>query len=279
MKDLSIAICTLNAEATIEEVLKSCLQNCEKNNLFIVDGNSSDGTVAIAKKYTSRIYFDPGKGLAAARNVALDNCKTKYLLYVGPDNILFPKMTESVVNEMLAQKWVGISCTSLYANPTTYFEKCFNLYKKSKYYPGIKNLIGTPSLYCTEILKKYRWNEINGFSDDTELGMRLTRDKHLIGISKYHSLETGAINIKEIKDRWRMYGKSDFEFYMTDGKYYKSYLKKMRSFFNAYVVDFLKPLASVELKTKEKLELFPFLLIITFYRHMRFVKLIMTTPI
>ena len=274
IKDITIAICTLNAEKTIENVLKSCISNCETKNLIVVDGNSKDNTIEIARKYTSEIYKDPGKGLAAARNIALDNCKTQYILYVGPDNLIPEDHTIKLVNELKGNNWVGISSTSYYSNPKNYYERCFNLYKKTKYFPGEKKIIGTPWMYDSSLLRRYRWNEINSYSDDTELCDRLLKENQKIGISQFNTFEVGTLKKKELRDRWKMYGKSDYQFYISNGRKKKKLIGKIRSFFNAFVVDLYIPLHSKYISIGQKIYILPFLLIITTTRYTNFLKLL-----
>ena len=155
MNNLTVIICTLNSEDTIKDVILSLTKdrNINKNNIVIVDGKSSDNTVKIASKLVNNIYFDEGKGLSIARNIGLDKCETDYIFYVGPDNLIPKNIYNKLILELETNNWVGISATSYYKNPNSYFEKSFNIYKKSKYYPGEKNVIGTPWLYKTSILK------------------------------------------------------------------------------------------------------------------------------
>lgn len=271
-KKTCIAVCTLNAAENISEVLETCLLNVEKNNLIIVDGRSKDKTISISKKFTDNIYFDNGTGLAAARNIALKNCNKDYIFYVGPDNLIIEGLVNSLIEEMNNNNWVGISSLSFYKEPQNYFEKSFNLYKKSKFSVGERKIIGTPWLYKTEILKKMKWTDGLSYSDDTDLCQRLEKLNLRIGISKKSCFEIGTINFLELKKRWKLYGRSDFEFYCNNTNDF-SFPRKIRSFFNAFFVDFLMPIKSIEIKFYQKLYLMPFLILITFIRFFEFISL------
>ena len=52
---VSVVITTFNSEATIEDTLKS-VENIA-NEIIVVDGTSTDGTVKIVSKYTNRIFI------------------------------------------------------------------------------------------------------------------------------------------------------------------------------------------------------------------------------
>ena len=57
---ISVIVPAKNAESTIEE----CLISVQRNNpaeIIVVDGNSSDRTVEIARRYTEEIYSDEGR--------------------------------------------------------------------------------------------------------------------------------------------------------------------------------------------------------------------------
>jgi glycosyltransferase involved in cell wall biosynthesis len=277
-KNTCIAVCTLNAEENISKVLETCSLNVEKNNLIIVDGRSKDKTISISKKFTDNIFFDNGTGLAAARNIALKNCNKDYIFYVGPDNLIIEGLVNSLIEEMNDNNWVGISSLSFYKDPQNYFEKSFNLYKRSKFSVGERKIIGTPWLYKTEILKKMKWTDGLSYSDDTDLCQRLEKLNLRIGISKKSCFEIGTINFFELRKRWKLYGRSDYEFYTYNTSEF-SFFRKVRSFFNAFFVDFIKPISSREIKLSRKIYILPFLIMITSIRFTKFISILIKTKI
>ena len=62
-------------------------------------------------------------------------------------------------------------------------------------------------------IKKFRWGVNNTFSDDTDLCQRLIENDYKVGISKNVTYEIGELKLKEILARWKMYGKSDYQFF------------------------------------------------------------------
>jgi glycosyltransferase involved in cell wall biosynthesis len=56
--EISIIIPALNEEASIGETLES-LQNFERAEIILVDGGSTDATVAIAENYKAKILHAP----------------------------------------------------------------------------------------------------------------------------------------------------------------------------------------------------------------------------
>jgi len=265
ISDITAIICAYNSEKTIEKCLNS-IKNNKINNIIIVDANSTDQTRNIVTKYNATILSDSGIGLGNARNVGLNQVQTKYVIYVGPDNVMPLQSIDKILCYMLENDWIGCSCMTLMSNESkTYLTQSMNSYKKAKFFPGEKNIIGTPWLYPTEILKKYKFNEKSTYSDDTELCDRLLSDGYKVGISDAFCYEIGTTTWKDIKHRWKMYGKSDSEFYKTIKD--KLTLKnKIKSRLHAINTDLLLPLSSKHISFFLKIKLLPFLLLIVFFR-------------
>jgi glycosyltransferase involved in cell wall biosynthesis len=82
--DVTIVVPTLNEEKAIEAVLISLLsEGYEK--VLVVDGNSKDRTVSIAKKYNVTIITQEGKGKTGAIKTAIDHIKTQYFVVIDGD--------------------------------------------------------------------------------------------------------------------------------------------------------------------------------------------------
>lgn len=83
---ISVVIPTLNEASHIEKTLQSVIKqegNCE---LYVVDGGSTDNTVAIAKRYTTII--NSKRGRAIQMNTGARLCKGDILLFLHADTLL-----------------------------------------------------------------------------------------------------------------------------------------------------------------------------------------------
>src|SRR3989344_4246644 len=79
----------LNSEKTIGKCIESILkQEISPKNILVVDNNSADNTVKIAKKFKVRVLNLGRQNLAAARNLALRNCMTELIAAVDSDCVL-----------------------------------------------------------------------------------------------------------------------------------------------------------------------------------------------
>ncbi len=125
MADLTLAICMYNAERYIEETLISVLgQTFRDFHLLIVDDCSTDGSVKIAEGFLNKfgreyelVSFEENRGIAYARNFALEYAETSYILFVDADDILEPNLVEREYTTITSDKdLMGVSCWSEFMN-------------------------------------------------------------------------------------------------------------------------------------------------------------------
>lgn len=85
---VSFCIPTLNNEDTIEKCLSSIAnQNYPNVEIIVVDGNSKDKTIEIAKKYTNKIFFDSGL-LGSARQTGVEKATGEIVALFDSDIII-----------------------------------------------------------------------------------------------------------------------------------------------------------------------------------------------
>jgi len=238
--DISAVVCSLDAEDTIEECLSS-LRKYNIGEIILVDGSSTDRTIEIASKYTNLIFPDPGKGLAIARNIGISHAKKKYILNFGCDNIL----TDNSIGEMISnikKNFTGVSTMTKLKNPNkNYLSWSLNQYKLARYFPGERQVIGTPNLFPIEILKDNKYDSNMRWSDDADLCDRLKTLGHKFVISNSFVYEIGSEDFPSIVNRWKEYGRGDSKIYK---KYFKlwSITRKLKSLLHPIYVDLIIPI-------------------------------------
>jgi glycosyltransferase involved in cell wall biosynthesis len=88
---ISIITVVLNGEKTIEETIKSVLNQKYKNIQYIVlDGGSKDGTIKIINKYKDKIYYfksEKDLGIYDAFNKGLDVANGDLIGFINSDDI------------------------------------------------------------------------------------------------------------------------------------------------------------------------------------------------
>lgn len=118
MKPLvSILIPAFNAEDWIHETLRSAIgQTWERKEIIVVDDGSSDGTLAIARRFESdsfRVVTQKNQGAAAARNTAFSLSRGDYIQWLDADDLLSPNKIASQIDyarSHSASRWTLLSC-------------------------------------------------------------------------------------------------------------------------------------------------------------------------
>ena len=93
---ISIIIPTLNEEDTIGNLL-STLQEIPETELLVVDGGSTDRTVALAGSMGAKV-LTAGPGKASQMNAGAEAARSDILLFLHSDTILSPGFATQIVN-------------------------------------------------------------------------------------------------------------------------------------------------------------------------------------
>jgi dolichol-phosphate mannosyltransferase len=96
----SIVIAARNEEQTIEDVLREV--SPLSDDLIVVDGHSTDRTVEIARRYTSVVIPDNGKGKGDALRVGLAAAKHPITVFIDADGSHDPKEIPNLVGPIAA---------------------------------------------------------------------------------------------------------------------------------------------------------------------------------
>ncbi len=93
MNKLSVYILTYNEEAKIEAAIKSVLW---ADDIVVVDSNSTDSTVALAKGLGARVVNVPFEGFGKLRNAAINACIHDWIFSLDADE----RCTTDVASEI-----------------------------------------------------------------------------------------------------------------------------------------------------------------------------------
>lgn len=269
--DVSIIVCTKNAEDTIEKVLEACIKNNPKE-LIVVVAHSTDETIEILKKYNEVVVVeDPGKGLALARQIGIEHARGEYVFFCGDDNIIEEGSIGRLKQYMLSHEWVGAAMlTRLKYSDKNYWTFGSNERWILRFFEGERNTIGTPYLFATNVLKKYKYDPKMRFSDDADIEQRIRNDGYRIGYSDVICYEVGKDEWKDVKSRYIMYGQSDYEIWK---KYSSEWniVRKIKSICHPLVDELIKPFAR-EKNLLLKIKVLPYFVIITAVRYIGWVR-------
>jgi len=121
--DVDVVIITKNSEHILSECLKSVYKNVPVNRLIVVDGGSTDKTLAIMREFQKKhgnilVLQDRGTR-ATARQKGIDHVKTEWFMFVDSDAVLCKdwfKKAEIHLGQNVGAIW-GIEVWSTIQNP------------------------------------------------------------------------------------------------------------------------------------------------------------------
>lgn len=237
--DVCIAVCVKNSASSIMACISSVIST-NPGQIIVVDGNSEDGTLDILEQYDDvEVYSDKGGGLAYARKLAVENARKPFILFVGPDNILPKNFLIDILNLYKKSSFQAVSVQTRVYAPKTFWDYGQDFRWKNLMIAGEVNVLGTPSLYPIDILRKNNFSsEVFGPSDDTDLSDRLQIEGVKLGVLPVIVYETGLQKFSDTWQRYKWYGSGDFYFYCSR-KHKWNFRRRLRSFFHP-AIQFLR---------------------------------------
>jgi glycosyltransferase involved in cell wall biosynthesis len=114
---VSAIVPAYNAEAFLRETLCSILTQTYRNiEVLIVDDGSRDCTQAIAESFAAldsrvKVFRQSNKGVAAARNLAIEHARGDYIAPIDADDIWFPEKIEKQIARLEESPRAGCAYT------------------------------------------------------------------------------------------------------------------------------------------------------------------------
>ncbi len=103
MEKISVIVITKNEEKNIAECLESVKWADE---IIIVDAESSDNTIRIAKAYTDKVYIKPWEGFVPQKRYAVSLASNEWVLSIDADERVSPELRDEIINTGL-EKYDG----------------------------------------------------------------------------------------------------------------------------------------------------------------------------
>ncbi|MGB3511557.1 MAG: glycosyltransferase family 2 protein, partial [Microcoleaceae cyanobacterium] len=104
---VSVIIPAYNAEVFIERTLDSVLSQTYKNlEVLVIDDGSGDQTPEIVKSFAQKdprviLLQQPNSGVAAARNLGIENSRGEFIAPIDADDIWYPENIEKQVQRII----------------------------------------------------------------------------------------------------------------------------------------------------------------------------------
>ena len=160
---INIVTATYNCEDTIEKSILSVLELNTPINYIIVDGKSTDKTLFLIKKYSSRIDYvirEKDNGIYDAWNKALKFIKRGWVIFLGSDDFIIKENFCSLINDIYDEidnyDLICSKCTLIdeYGNYKFTFGEDFDERKIKRYM-----CVANPALlYNSKLFKNRKFN-------------------------------------------------------------------------------------------------------------------------
>jgi len=110
---VSVVVPTFNEEKCLEKCLSSLADG--KTEIIVVDGGSTDNTLKIARKYTTKVFNLNKRGIGIARQFGAENAKGKYIYMTDSDCWSSPQLLQRMVRVLERNSAIAVT------GPTRYF--------------------------------------------------------------------------------------------------------------------------------------------------------------
>ena len=106
---MSAALTVITLTRDEERNIADCLASAAwADEIIVIDSGSTDGTVAIARRFTQNVIELPWRGYGAARNAALARARSPWVLWLDADERVTPELAAEI-RAILARDDPGVA--------------------------------------------------------------------------------------------------------------------------------------------------------------------------
>lgn len=193
MSLVSVIVPTKNSDKFLEACLKSIKNQAYKNiEIIVVDNNSSDKTIEIAKQYTDKVFtFGPER--SAQRNFGAKQAKGKYLFFIDSDMELSPNVVSECVHKITANYLASIVPEQSFGKG--FWAECKAL-ERSFY-------VGVSWIEAARFFQKDAFEKVGGYDEnlvsgeDWDLSQRAGKIGGIARINSYIFHNEGELSLKK----------------------------------------------------------------------------------
>jgi len=209
---VSVIIPTYNSEKTLAKCLESIENQTYKNiEIIVVDKNSKDKTVEVAKSYVVKVFVINARERNEQKNFGITQSKGKYIYVVDSDFIVEPEVIEEAVRKCENQNYDAI-CIHNTSDPTVSFWSKVRKFERDCYKDDELNV-------AARFFKKEVFEAIGGFNEslvageDYDFHNRLIEKGFKVGRIQAQEIHIGEPkSLLEIARKHYYYGKTIGEF-------------------------------------------------------------------
>lgn len=212
---ISVIVCAKNEASRIETCLKTIHEN-NPDELIVVDGNSSDNTVEIAKKYATRVIVSESGSLSKDRQRGIDEAKNDFVALFDADHRLQKNDVHSLYEDLIHFDFdIVQSQVRSYKNLGFWDAAEDQAWSIVHNNPGRRDMIGTaPAIYKKKVFEYEKFDDhITKTIDDTDFIHRLSKHPEIkFGIGNTMVAQEHFSDFSVYVKKFLWYGKGDGEF-------------------------------------------------------------------
>jgi glycosyltransferase involved in cell wall biosynthesis len=212
---VSVVIPTYNSEKTLTKCLESTKNQTYKNiEIIVVDKNSGDKTVEVAKSYGVKVFVIDARERSEQKNFGVKQSKGKYVYIVDSDFIVAPEVIAEAIRRCEDENYDAV-CVHNTSDPTVSFWSKVRKFERDCYKNDELNV-------AARFFKKEVFEAIGGFNEslvaaeDYDFHNRLLEKRFKVG-----RIQAQEIHIGEPKSLWEI-AKKHYYYGKTIGEFIKA---------------------------------------------------------
>ena len=203
---VSVQICTLNEEANIGDCLESVFAN-DPEDVLIIDGGSTDGTIRIAESMGARVLAPGRLGLGPSRQLGFMAATTRYVAFVDADDRLERDWLATMIRELEAGGYSALQSSLRAPDTGNWWSRGWNQYFIESVKPTADTtMVGRPALFVTADLQADP-EELISLDEDTHLSRRFELRGLRQGIGTAVAYRHCEETLEENFSKWQSYGR------------------------------------------------------------------------
>ena len=217
MPKLSVVVSVRNEEKRIRACLEGIYAN-QPDEVIVVDGNSSDRTVPIAREFPNiHIIESKGSNLTRDRQIGIDAARNEFVAMIDGDHRLKPGDLESLYKDL--EKFDVDIIQAGYISPN--HSGFWNRAEEGLWEIAVNNPIGrrtmistAPAIYKKKVFDFVRFEDVvTKTVDDTDFMYRLSKFPQFhIGVGRTKVVQEHFASLDSYVKKFLFYGKGDGEF-------------------------------------------------------------------
>jgi glycosyltransferase involved in cell wall biosynthesis len=212
---ISVVVCARNESARIADALEGILLN-SPDEIIVVDDDSSDATVEIARRYTANVILAKTASLTRNRQIGIDKARNELVAMIDADHILRAGDLDNMFKDLCKYQFDVVQGQLIsYANAGFWNRAEEESWNLTHNIPGPMSMIASaPTLYRKRVFESVRFDgTITEKMDDTDFAYRLARDGRFrfgVGETQIRHLHFAGLSTYLRKFIWYGYGDGEF---------------------------------------------------------------------